>query len=169
MNKELPLFLMLASTGVAQKVPVTMSEFVQSWKNTKAYTLAVAEAMPAESYGFKPTAEEMSFAGQMIHLSHANYAWFTGVLGEKRAIADTQKDDKTTVIAYLRDTFDYCVTALDRITPEQLNQTAPGVGGRKSGSGRDALLNMYMHVAHHRGQAIGYLRLKGITPPEDHY
>ena len=64
-----------------------MSEFVQSWKNTKAYTLAVAEAMPAESYSFKPAAEEMTFAGQMIHISHANYAWFAGVLGEKRVLS----------------------------------------------------------------------------------
>jgi uncharacterized damage-inducible protein DinB len=35
--------------------------------------------------------------------------------------------------------------------------------------GRDALLNMYMHTAHHRGQAIIYLRLKGATPPEYSY
>ena len=136
---------------------------MQSWKNTKAYTLAVAEAMPAESYGFKPTPEEMSFAGQMIHIAHANYAWFAGVLGEKRTIADAKKDDKATVIAYLRDRFDYCIAALDRITTSQLDQSLPGVGGR------DALLNMYMHVAHHRGQAVVYLRLKGITPPDYHY
>jgi uncharacterized damage-inducible protein DinB len=169
MTKTLPLFLMIASTGFSQKAPVTMSEFVQSWKNTKAYTLAVAEAMPAESYDFKPTPEEMSFSGQMIHIGHANYAWFAGVLGEKRTIADPKKDDKTTVVAYLRDTFDYCIAALDRITLSQLNQSLPGVGGRDSGSGRDALLNMYMHVAHHRGQAVVYLRLKGITPPDYHY
>src|SRR6266700_3191965 len=137
MVKALALFLMLTSAGAAQKVPVTMSEYVQSWKNTKAYTLAVAEAMPAESYAFRPTADEMTFAGQMIHLAHANYAWFSGVLGEKRTIADSQKDDKATVVAYLRDTFDYCIAALDRITPDQLNQSAPDVGGRESGSGRD--------------------------------
>ena len=169
MTKTLPLFLIMASTGFAQKAPVTMSEFVQSWKNTKAYTLAVAEAMPAESYSFKPTAEEMTFAGQMIHIGNANYAWFAGVLAEKRTIANPKKEDKATVVAHLRDTFDYCIAALDRITPEQLNQTARGVGGRESGSGRDALLNMYMHVAHHRGQAVVYLRLKGIAPPDYHY
>src|SRR6266851_3801561 len=117
MTKAITLFLIMASGGFAQKVPVTMSEFVQSWKNTKAYTLAVAELMPAESFGFKPTPDEMSFADQMIHIAHANYAWFAGVLGEKRTIADPKKDDKATVIAYLGDTFDYCIAALDRITP----------------------------------------------------
>jgi uncharacterized damage-inducible protein DinB len=31
--------------------------------------------------------------------------------------------------------------------------------------GRDILLAMYIHVAHHRGQAEIYLRDKGIRPP----
>ena len=149
--------------------PFALGEFVVSWKNTKAYTLAVAEAMPAESYGFKPAPEEFSFAGQMIHIGYANYAWFAGVIGEKREIADAVNEEKPAVLTYLRDTFDFCIAALDRITPEQLDKTFPSVGNRKSGSGRDALLNMYMHVAHHRGQAIVYLRLNGIKPPKYQY
>ncbi|MGZ4820551.1 MAG: DinB family protein [Terriglobales bacterium] len=32
-------------------------------------------------------------------------------------------------------------------------------------SGREVLLAMYIHVAHHRGQAEIYLRDKGIKPP----
>ncbi|MGI8746585.1 MAG: DinB family protein [Bryobacteraceae bacterium] len=158
--------LLILTAAAAQPVPVRMDEYIDAWKAAKAYTIAVAEAMPAESYTFKPTPDEFTFAAQMIHLSHANYYWFTAVLGEKRTIPDPKAEDKASVLAYVRDTFDYCIGALDRVTPAQLSQTAPGVGGRKSGSGRDALLNMYMHVAHHRGQAIVYLRLKGVKPPE---
>ena len=32
-------------------------------------------------------------------------------------------------------------------------------------SGREVLLAMYIHVAHHRGQAETYLRNLGIRPP----
>jgi uncharacterized damage-inducible protein DinB len=32
-------------------------------------------------------------------------------------------------------------------------------------SGREVLLAMYVHVAHHRGQAEIYLRNNGIAPP----
>jgi len=32
-------------------------------------------------------------------------------------------------------------------------------------AGREVLLAMYTHVAHHRGQAEIYLRDKGIRPP----
>jgi uncharacterized damage-inducible protein DinB len=168
-GEAIRLLVFMTSTPFARKTAVTMSEFVQSWKNTKAYTIEVAEAMPAESYGFRPALEEFNFARQMIHIAYANYAWFVGVMGESTEIADFASEDKPAVLAYLRDTFDFCIAALDRITPEQLDKTMPSVGGRKSGSGRDALLNMYMHVAHHRGQAIVYLRLNGIKPPEYRY
>jgi uncharacterized damage-inducible protein DinB len=163
------LLVIMTSAAFAQETAVTMSEFVQSWKNTKVYTLAVAEAMPAESYGFKPAPEEFSFARQMIHIAYANHAWFAGVSGEKREIADAVNEEKPAVLTYLRDTFNFCLAVLDHITPQQLNKTMPSVGYRETGSGRDALLNMYMHVTHHRAQAIVYLRLKGIKPPESHY
>jgi hypothetical protein len=32
-------------------------------------------------------------------------------------------------------------------------------------NGRDMIMNMFVHVAHHRAQCEVYLRLKGITPP----
>jgi uncharacterized damage-inducible protein DinB len=91
------------------------------------------------------------------------------VLNEPRTIADPKAEEKADVLSYLAATFDYCISALDRITPEQLNEAASGVPNRPNASGRDALLNMYMHTAHHRGQAIIYLRLKGTAPPEYSY
>ena len=167
MKKTLPLVLLALMPVSAQQAAVTMAEFSQSWKNTRAYTLAVADAMPAEFYGFKPAPPEMTFARQMIHLAEANYSWFTIVMGEKETLPQPTSEDKATVMKYLRDTFDYCIAALDRITPAELDRRVAHPGGREAGgSGRDALLNMYMHVAHHRAQAIVYLRLKGITPPE---
>ena len=170
MKRYTRLFFILAPTfglsAWAQPAAVQMNEFVEAWKATRAYTIAVAEAMPAESYAFKPTPGEFTFAAQMIHLAHANYAWFAGIADEKRTIADPKGEDKASVLPYLKQTFDYCIGVPGRITAAQLNQTAPDVGGRKSGTGRDALLNMYMHVAHHRAQAIVYLRLKGVKPPD---
>ena len=36
-------------------------EFAKHWKTARELTLAVADAMPAENYDFKPNPEEMSF------------------------------------------------------------------------------------------------------------
>jgi uncharacterized damage-inducible protein DinB len=33
-------------------------------------------------------------------------------------------------------------------------------------NGRELLLAMYVHMAHHRGQQEVYLRIKGIAPPQ---
>jgi uncharacterized damage-inducible protein DinB len=33
-------------------------------------------------------------------------------------------------------------------------------------NGRDMIMNIFVHVAHHRAQCEVYLRLKGIAPPE---
>ena len=45
------------------------AEVVKHLTTSRDFTLKVADAMPAADYGFKLTAPQMSFAGQMIHLS----------------------------------------------------------------------------------------------------
>jgi hypothetical protein len=45
---------------------------VNHWKASAGFTIAVAEAMPAEDYNFKPNPEEMSFGQLMAHISLAN-------------------------------------------------------------------------------------------------
>jgi uncharacterized damage-inducible protein DinB len=168
-TRLLVLLAVSLSVLAAQESLLTQPETVEAWKVTKAYTLAVAEAMPADSYDFRPVPEEFTFAVQMIHLAHTNYSWFTKVLGEPRTIADPKSEQKADVLAYLEATFDYCIGALGRVTARQLNQVLTNIASRAEGSGRDALLNMYLHTAHHRGQAVVYLRLKGIKPPQYSY
>ena len=67
----LPLVLLglAAVNAAAQKSRVDsvvdMQEFIRDWQISRQFTLDVASAMPAEDYGFKPSAEEMTFAEQM--------------------------------------------------------------------------------------------------------
>lgn len=159
----------LPLTVWAQEPLITRGEYAAAWRASKDYTMAVAEAMPADGYGFKPTADQFTFAVQMIHIAHANYAWFTKVLDERQEIEEPETETKPEVLRYLGETFDYCIAAIERMSPEQLSRPGAGVPNRPAGSTRDALLNMYMHTAHHRGQAIVYLRLKGVTPPPYRY
>lgn len=50
-----------------------------------------------------------------------------------------------------------------KLTEEQLSAPHNSPDGRLLG--REVILAMYIHVAHHRGQAEIYLRDKGIQPP----
>jgi uncharacterized damage-inducible protein DinB len=52
---------------------------------------------------------------------------------------------------------------IPNLTEEQLGKVHNSPDGRLPG--REVLLAMYVHVAHHRGQAEVYLRDKGIKPP----
>ena len=42
------------------------------WKTSGEFTVAVASAMPAENYNFRPNPEEMSFGELVAHIGGAN-------------------------------------------------------------------------------------------------
>jgi len=147
-------------------------EFVHDWQISKQFTIEVAQAMPAESYNFKPNADEMTFGEQMIHIAGSNVYRFNEITGIKPPFPlDADKplpSDKENVLKLLDQSFDYVIGALPKITPEQLQRTwhIPSWKGRNDPDGRTMILNMFVHTAHHRAQCEVYLRAKGIKPPD---
>ncbi len=65
------VLLLAASCLPAQRTKLgsvlDMQEFVADWKISKQFTLDVANAMPAESYDFKPNPDEMTFGADRAH------------------------------------------------------------------------------------------------------
>ena len=139
------------------------------WQTSKEFTLAVADAMPAADYNFKPNDEEMSFGKVMTHIAMVNSRTVATVSGLKapetpEKIAAAYKDpkgafDKDSTLQFLRDSFDFCIKAIPQITAEKLDALTPL-------SGRERLWACFTHTAHHRGQAEVYLRIKNIKPPD---
>ena len=139
------------------------SEFVKHWKVAKELTLAVAEAMPAENYDFKPNPEEMSFGEQIAHIAAGNYAYCSRLTGGKSPFNKPEKYDQATVTKLVGESFDYCGEAIGAMTDDKLT-TMVGPEGRQT-SLREVTEAVLMHMAHHRGQTEVYLRIKGIKPP----
>src|SRR5471030_1424712 len=83
MKKLTLLFLMLAFAGSTVYAQFTKPEMVAEWQRAKVYTKEYLDAMPADSYGFKPTPEIRSFAQQMLHLADANYFFASTASGMK--------------------------------------------------------------------------------------
>lgn len=137
--------------------------FARHWQTTKEFTLAVAEAMPAESYDFKPNPEEMSFGYLMIHIADENSRSFARAAGTG-PLDKPAATDKRTAIKFLTDSFDKCAKEFDAMTPERLDKAVYKWEGREV-IAREALWWAFTHTAHHRGQAEVYLRLKNIKPP----
>jgi uncharacterized damage-inducible protein DinB len=145
------------------------------WKTSGEFTVAVAEAMPAENYDFRPVPAEMSFGELMAHIAGVNENACANASGLSRPelppkIAEWSKDTlkvevpKDVAIAFLKDSFAFCDKAVAAMTPERLD-TVVGPPARNL-TGFEWLWAYFTHTAHHRGQAEVYLRLKGIKPPD---
>ncbi len=162
------LFAVSMNAQPARFLP--LADFVKDWQISKQFTIAVAEKMPAEFYDFKATPEEMTFGDQMVHLSGSLLFIFAKIADEPPAYkARPDKITKKLALDMLNQGFDYVIKLLPKLTDEQLTKASFKVDfdGRPTPeiNGRDMIMNMFIHVAHHRAQCEVYLRLKGITPP----
>ncbi|HXK06951.1 MAG TPA: DinB family protein [Verrucomicrobiae bacterium] len=171
MTKTLLTLWALAMPAISQTT--IKDAMIKHWKATGELTLAVAEAMPAADYNFRPNPEEMSFGQLMAHIGGADRGACANASGmtppaypEKIAAyaKDTKLDvDKESAITFLKQTFDFCNKAVASVTLEQLDKVA-GPPARNL-TGYEWLWSYFTHTAHHRGQAEVYLRVKGIKPP----
>lgn len=149
--------------GNAATVPASAAgEYSKHFGALSKLSIAVAQAMPPEQYGFRPHPESMNFGELLSHIATTNYQFCAG-LKDSSPPALPSPTDKDGVVKFLSDSFDYCSAVIPNLTDEQLNKTHDSPDGRLLG--REILLAMYIHVAHHRGQAEIYLRDKGIKPP----
>jgi uncharacterized damage-inducible protein DinB len=148
---------------------------LKHWKASGELTLAVANAMPADGYNFRPTPEEMSFGELMAHIAAADRGACANASGLTppalpAKISAWAKDsikvdvDKETAVPFLKDTFEFCSKAITEM-PASRESTVVGPPNRNL-TGGEWLWSYFTHTAHHRGQAEVYLRLKGIKPPD---
>lgn len=140
-----------------------LKELAKHWATSKQFTLDVANAMPAEHYGFKPNPEEMSYGELMVHIGQANAGRFAAIAGEKLPLTKPDKIDKDSAVKYLTESFDYCLKVLGNMKDADLEKMI-GPEGRQM-TAREVMWSYFTHTAHHRGQAEVYLRLKDIKPP----
>jgi uncharacterized damage-inducible protein DinB len=172
--RRLPFALLIGLLATpARAQPVTLlgaDDFARDWQISKRFMLAVAQAMPAASYDFKATSEEMTFGEQMMHLTSSLFVMFYRMSGVRPVYDALPKEiTKDVVLDWVDKSFDYVIQVLPTLTDKQLAEARFSVNfeGRPGPdiNGRDMMMNMFIHVAHHRAQCEVYLRLKGITPP----
>ncbi|MBZ5646613.1 MAG: DinB family protein [Acidobacteriia bacterium] len=147
----------------AAAVPANAAgEYAKHFGALSKLSVEVAQAMPPEQYAFRPHPDSMDFGRLMSHIATTNYQFCAG-LKDSDPPALPSPTEKDAVVKFLSDSFDYCSAVIPNLTEEQLSTAHNSPDGRLLG--REILLAMYIHVAHHRGQAEIYLRDKGIKPP----
>ena len=164
MKKVFLLVLLLFSIiGFSQNESI--EAFLEKWENSKTYLIDIAKAMPEESYSYKPTEREMSFAEQLFHIQE-NMDWlgttyFSAEINEKNEEANIYS--KAKIISMLEKSFDDVYEKVKNTKPETFKEKVEFFAGPKT---RLQILNLLQdHVTHHRGQLIVYLNLNEIKPP----
>ena len=159
----MPICLALCAAASNAADSKFAEEFGKRWAKTRPLAVAVAEAMPAVQFAFRPDPGSMSFGEQVDHVAQTNYGFCAG-LKDTDAPKAPKATEKDALVKYLADSFDYCSAAIGSVTAEQMDKVHSSPNGRLNG--RELLLALYVHMSHHRGQEEVYLRIKGIKPPQ---
>ena len=140
--------------------------------------MGVAQAMPADKYGFAPTAATFTasqgakydgvrtFAQEISHVATANYYFASKILGEKMPVDPKSIEGLRTKEELLKaaaDSFAYAHKALAAITPENAYTAIDGVDGLHTRSVVASFISA--HGYDHYGQMVEYLRMNGVVPP----
>ena len=166
----LSALLLLAAAAVAQTAPAPPNNPVSSalrdiLPGRQKNTIAAVEAMPADKFNYKPTADQMTFGHLVAHMVEAN-----NMLCSKAAAVAAPKgeemketDSKDKLVAALKASFDFCADALGKMDDSKLGETTEGTGQQLSRA-RFAL-GIASNWADHYAEAAMYLRLNGVLPP----
>ena len=129
-------------------------------------TVAAVEAMPAEKFNYKPTADQMTFGHLVVHIAETN-----DLLCSKAADVPAPKvgeveetDSKDKLVAAVKASFDFCSDALAKMDDSKLAETTEIFPGRQ-GSRAWASMILAGAWADHYAETAMYLRLNGVLPP----
>lgn len=157
----------LALAGAARDPATPVSDAVRSAaQRAEKNFIAAAEEMPAGKYGFKPTSAQMSFGEVIAHMAGGNDALCSSIGG----VAAPKRPDlgagasKEKLVARLRETFQFCRTALAPVNDSKLGEKVPYFGSEKV-SQAAAMVAAAEEWGGHYSQIAVYLRLNGLLPP----
>lgn len=134
------------------------------------HVTALAEAIPAENYSWRPSEEVRSVGEAIAHIAAANY-FFSTILGaEVPEGIDLDKfeeslQDKEEIIEALKKSYEFVAEVVKSIPDETLFDEVSFPGGEDKFNKRTMLMIAQSHVSEHKGQLIAYARMNGITPP----
>jgi hypothetical protein len=166
--------LLLGSGTVYAQTATLTGDLLADWQQQKAMMMAIAEAMPEETYGFKPTEVQRTYAEQILHIAGANVFLMQHVGGTTAAPQVDTSDfkvfglpatSKAEVLQVLSDGYDYGIAVLQEFSEEALLETI--AGPRFFGNVTRVRMAYYTlsHAMDIYGQMAVYLRLNGVVPP----
>lgn len=168
-----------ATVETAAQVPNTESAvairsgFMADLDTLQSKFLALAEAIPAEKYSWRPAQGVRSIGEAFMHVASEYYIWTPMAYGAPRStvIAPGQAgltkfeamSTKPDVIKHLKEGFAYTTQQLNKLSEAQITGTQKLFGGDMTIIRTSFIMSGDLHE--HLGQLISYARMNGIKPP----
>lgn len=137
-------------------------------QNVQKKFVDLANAVPADKFGWKPSADTRSFAEVLMHVAGERYQ-ILGLMGAK-APADfdgktfeKSKADKAQVIAELNQTWGFTKQTISGMSNADFARLLPKLGPQANAG--DVVYILVADAHEHLGQAITYARVNGVVPP----
>lgn len=146
----------------------TKADIVRSLEDAQKKVLALAEAMPADKYTWRPGEGVRSVGEVFAHVAGGNYFLPTlwgGKVPEGVNPRGFEKEggDKAKTIDNLKKSFDSVKQAIAAVPDSDLERTVKIFD--HDGTVRELLLIVATHAHEHLGQSIAYARMNKIAPP----
>jgi len=153
--------------GIGQQCANASCEIQNDWIRNNLMLAGLADAMPAEKFGFKPTPVQQSFAERVMHVVSVDMSLLATIGAKTPAPAiNMQAATKADVLAAVRQHSDYGTAVLKEFTDATLMEQVPSPWFMGPKSSRQRIVYfLMMHNQDTYGQLVVYLRLNGVTPP----
>jgi len=158
-------FLTVSAVSYGQNLTNPLSSDIkQAYESVKKNLARAGDKVPEEDYSFKPTPEMRSLGQVLEHAATSQARSCSAVLGgEKSALAAAPAESKVAIAAALKQSFDVCDKAFDRLTDANATEMVKLPWGQRTKLG--ALAGVANHDTEQYAILSVYMRLKGIVPP----
>jgi uncharacterized damage-inducible protein DinB len=161
-----------------QPAPTLASVVDRQISSIEKQFVEAAEAMPEDKFNFSPESLKIpgsdykgvrTFALEVRHVATANYAFWTGLTGDKMSEGikgpngPEELKTKAEIVKFLKDSYALGHKAAATLTSDNVLELVPF---RQNKAPRLQLATAPVaHAFDHYGQMVEYLRMNGIVPP----
>ena len=138
------------------------------WGHVSQQLIALAEAIPADKYAWRPAPGVRSVSEVYMHIAISNL-YLLSVTGPKMPADLTSIDQERTVtkkadvISWLKRSLDAVKTSRTQLKPGDLDRKVKIEDKTVTVDGM--YLRIIVHANEHMGQLVAYARMNGIVPP----
>ena len=160
----------------AAATPAVMAALIADIEQVEEKMIALAEAIPESSYGWRPAEGVRSVGEVVLHVAADNYLIpafagatppaSTGIVATNYATVQAYENRqmaKAAAIAEMRESFAHLKRVMSGVAGPDLLTELQFFGNRTTGLELWVLTATHLHE--HLGQSIAYARSNGIVPP----